>query len=74
MVTISMRDKKINRDRLRLLGTIVFIWLYIPHFFIYLFKWKKLQNNAKKTYMQIKLEFFELFFCKFGKFYLNSVE
>ena len=53
MVTISMRDKKINRDRLRLLGTIVFIWLYIPHFFIYLF------SKRKKTYINSDLKAIE---------------
>lgn len=28
-------DKRVIRDRLRLLGAILFFWLYIPHFVIY---------------------------------------
>ena len=55
---MDTNDKRLIRDLLRLLGAVVFFWLYIPHLLVYFCLGKKqlIDSDLLRVEHQIKLK------------------
>ena len=74
---MNQNSKRIIRDNLRLLGAIVFFWLYIPHLILYLVGWKKdsVKSDLRQLSNQVKLKLpfliLLLYFLHNNRYYRN---
>lgn len=69
-------DKRKIRDSIRLFGSIVFFWLYIPHYIVFLFKRDDIISDIKAIEEQLNIKLpliFQLVYQLHNNRYFRSV-